>query len=467
MTEWRYELTPLTPLHIAAGDTIEPFEYVIHEGRLYKFDPEAFLLALAPDEQTEFVNLAGTNLLKARQFMSAHSHLIKQLAEYSLPVSATAAAYYEQRLQNPQSDLSIGVFIRTNRRAYIPGSSLKGALRTALLYQRARKPISGWRAEMLEAETFHYTRERRDGSTYPSVTDDPFKYFKISDSNICDDLTQLVAVNVHTKSAEGWAEGRIPLLREVTWGVLTNHAQARKATTTFSVIVTHTVASAAHKNEQAKWFDGQQIVAACRAFYGEHLKREVQFHQDDESSSMFYQALQEWEKELPEEACLVRFGWGSGFDAVTVRYAREGAKDVAIPRPSRKRGDKRKRLGDAQEDLTLYTPASRRLTENGEPLGWAELRIVPLDQSSGIESLEKRLAQVKEIVISETSSSEIAPVEESQPADTGDVEDKLAQWKKKLAKDAPKEHPAPAKKDAGAQARRQQEEIMRRMRKGS
>jgi CRISPR-associated protein Csm5 len=330
MSEWRYELTPLTPLHIAAGDTIEPFEYVIYEGRLYKFDTEAFLLALTPDEQNRFVDLAGTNLIEARKFLSERGDLVKQIAEYSVPVSTTAAAYYEQRLSNPQSDLSIGVFIRTNHRAYIPGSSLKGALRTALLYQRTPKPIYGNDARKIEAKFFHYE----------NPGDDPFKYFKISDSNVRDGMTQLMAVNVNTKRADGWSKGEIPLLREVTWGALMNHAKAREVTVTFSVLVDEIVARYARRTEAAKEFGREKILAACRAFYGEHLKQEAAFHQEDESSSVFYQALQDWEKQLPKDTCLVRLGWGSGFDAVTVRYARKDAKDISTPRPSRKKKGK-------------------------------------------------------------------------------------------------------------------------------
>ena len=462
MSEWCYELTPLTPLHIATGDPIEPFEYVIYEGRLYKFDPEAFLLALAPEEQNRFVDLAGTNLLAARKFLSERGNLVKQIAEYSVPVSATAAAYYEQRLSNPQSDLSIGVFIRTNHRAYIPGSSLKGALRTALLYVRATRDdqkITEWNAKTLEQSTFEY---RNPG-------DDPFKYFKISDSAERDEMTQLATVNVHTKTNEGWSKGKIPLLREVTWGVLTNHAKARDVTVTFSVLVNETVARAARQDRRAQWFEGKQIIAACRAFYGEHLKQEARFHQDDESSYVFYQALQKWAEQLPNNACLIRLGWGSGFDAVTVRYARAGAKDISTPRPSRKKRGKESK--GEKPDLTLYTPASRRLAEGGAPLGWAELRIVRANDASGIESLEKRLAQVGEIVVQEETpepekATPIVTRAESTTPDVPATQSDIEALRARFAKPAPDTRGESPKPDAGEKERRKQEEIMRRMRKG-
>ncbi len=496
MTEWRYELTPLTPLHIAAGDTIEPFEYVVHDGRLYKFDPEVFLLALTPAEQDEFVEVAGKNLLKARQLLSARADVIKQIAEYSVPASAIAVAYYEQRLSNPQSDLSIGVFIRTNRRAYIPGSSLKGALRTALLYARAGKPIVERRAELFEAETFEYTRQRRDGSKYPSVVDDPFKYFKISDGNVCEEMTQLAAVNVHTKSKEGWSAGKIPLLREVTWGVLADHTKARAATTVFSVSVNETISRVVRQERRPAWFNDKEIIAACRAFYGKHLEEEAEFHRDDPASYAFYQALEKWEKELPKDACLVRLGWGSGFDAVTVRYAREGARPIDQVRPSRKDKDAIKELEDQvrQEleeklkkegrrieeldkmvkreipnQLLLHTPASRRLAEGGAPLGWAELRIVPVDDASSIESLEKRLAQVNQIVVAEATpqSEPVVPLpvarSESTAPDTPATDEEIQALIAARGR-ARREKFAKPKSTAGEKERRRLDEIHRRMR---
>lgn len=447
MSEWRYELTPLTPLRIAAGDTIEPFEYVIYEGRLYKFDPEAFILALAPTEQDEFVELAGKNLLQARKFLSERGDLVKQIADYNVLVDQRAEKDYQGRLSNPQSDLSIGVFIRTNRRAYIPGSSLKGALRTALVYVRMKKPTSDWNAKYLEENTFGY---RTPG-------DDPFKYFKISDSDAREEMTQLMRVNVHTKQAEGgWADGKIPLLREVTWGAFTERDKVRDVTVTLTVSV---------HNRGAQWFDAQKIIAACRAFYGEHLKQEAEFHQDDGLANKFYRQLQAWVKTLPDNACLVRLGWGSGFDAVTVRYARAGAKEISIRRPSRKKGGKQKFSAEGKEDLTLYTPASRRLIEGGAPLGWAELRIVPANAPSSLEAFEERLKGLKESIVTEETPPRPAARIEADAPDTPATASDLEALRAKFAKPKVDSKDLP-KSDAGEKARREQEEIMRRMRKG-
>ncbi len=38
MKLYKYKLTPLTPIHIGSGDSLEPYEYVIKNNFLYKFD---------------------------------------------------------------------------------------------------------------------------------------------------------------------------------------------------------------------------------------------------------------------------------------------------------------------------------------------------------------------------------------------------------------------------------------------
>ncbi len=76
-----------------------------------------------------------------------------------------------------------------------------------------------------------------------------------------------------------------------------------------------------------------------------------------------YQALTGHVEALPEQSCLIRLGWGSGRDATTVSYGLAEAK----------------------------SPASRRLTDDGFPLGWAELQITDLENRPiSMEAVEIR-----------------------------------------------------------------------------
>lgn len=457
MSEWRLMVTPLTPIHIGAGEEIEPFEYVITDNRLYKFDPETLILALSHSEQDEFVSLAGVNLLKARQFLHARRDLVKQLAEYSLPVSPQAAAEYEKRLTNPQSDLSVGMFIRTRHAAYIPGSSLKGALRTGLLYARAHKPISESRANWLEARTFGFVRQARDGREFVSIQDDPFKTLKISDSQP-QEMTRLAAVAVYARKAEGgWKDASIPLLREVTRGLLSD---GDEITLTHPLVINQALAK---YDRRLTLFSAREIVLASREFYGKHLEQEAEFHRGTDAEEV-YLSLLEWNRQLTEkeDVFLMRLGWGTGFDGVTVRYRREGAKGIGELRPPKFRGDRgRQEPQQPHDDPNLFTPASRRLVEGGFPLGWAEVRIGHAD-----EPVTKiaRSFPVRAPRPAPPPQTPPADVSQAQPRAEENLEEKIRVLAAEKNRPRREKSSGKPKNKSGERARRELDEIHKRTR---
>jgi len=139
-------LTPLTPIHIGCGVDFEPTNYVISDGVLYHFDPSR--VPLEPRDRQELlaaVNGGGAALRRIQRFFherrplyTAHSHL-------AIPVAAGVSAQYEARIgqvaQRESDGRDVGNMLEIERTAhhpntgipFIPGSSLKGAMRTAWL----------------------------------------------------------------------------------------------------------------------------------------------------------------------------------------------------------------------------------------------------------------------------------------------------------------------------------------------
>ncbi len=341
---YKLNLIPLTPIHIGTGESIEPFEYVITDN-LYKFQPEKFVSSLAGDEQKRFMDTIEKGMFGVRQFVKDRIKQIYDIKEYSTRVSPEALRLYEQRLSNPKSDLSIFPFIKTSGAPFIPGSSLKGAIRTAILYEKVKKPVSEINARKLEAETFGYARYREGIYQGIDITNDVFKTLKISDSQKVDISTILRSVTVHTKKGNDWRED-IPLLREVCLSKLFDNAD---------LTFLHTLQLAElDKPSGSGRVDLKEIIRSCRNFYLLHLKEEKEYLASFPKAAKWYKILEECLNALPENAFLVRFGWGSGFDGVTINYAR---KNREIKR-------------------------SRRLAEGEVPLGWAEIRI---DAQSGFK----------------------------------------------------------------------------------
>ena len=142
LTSARLYLTPLSPIHVGCGEDFDPTNYVIEEGILYGFDPSR---ADLPDTlRTRLSQLGeGAKLLgiqgffrEQRQYFIPHAHVL-------MPVAAGLADDYERqigRVANREANgnrvfnqLYIERASHTGNQPYIPGSSFKGALRTALL----------------------------------------------------------------------------------------------------------------------------------------------------------------------------------------------------------------------------------------------------------------------------------------------------------------------------------------------
>jgi CRISPR-associated protein Csm5 len=133
LTSERLRAWPLTPIHIGDGTEITPEAFTLEGDRLRRFNPFA-ALTVASEPQREHYR----KLLKGGDFVNAQQHLAKLAASGASandPGIAVAAACLAD-LKAVLAGRSIGrgrvqPFIRCGEAAILPGSSLKGALRTA------------------------------------------------------------------------------------------------------------------------------------------------------------------------------------------------------------------------------------------------------------------------------------------------------------------------------------------------
>lgn len=329
MIEYRFQLTPLTPIHVGTGDALEPFEYVVAGDTLYRFTMDDFLLALDREDQARFVEVIEESVPATRRFVSRHVATAVEVTRYTADVSPAARALYDGRMEG-LGHPEVHTCIRTGDRAYVPGSSLKGALRTALLYHAMPKDSRESDARQLERSVFRFGR----------IQQDPFRAFKVGDGGPLSERTHVRSVAVNTRHSGQWSRD-VTILIETIPGLLSDNSEAASR---------HAVAFDAtfyEYHERAFRLNPGAVLAACNDFYGEHLTTEQEYTSDLPQTAAAYEALTAHAEELPEHACLVRMAWGSGRDAITVGYA----------------------LRDASR------PRSRRLTADGFPLGWAELAI--------------------------------------------------------------------------------------------
>jgi len=146
---YRLALTPLSPIHIGCGEDFEPTNYVIDEDDtfgpvLYGFDPSRAVLS---DAQKVKLADAGNraSLLGIQRFFKENANTFKTQADVLIPVSHGVAEKYQRdigravNIQSNNDQVFNKFFIErcsyTGQQSlpYIPGSSFKGAIRTAWL----------------------------------------------------------------------------------------------------------------------------------------------------------------------------------------------------------------------------------------------------------------------------------------------------------------------------------------------
>lgn len=147
---WRLLITPLAPVHLGTGESFEPTNYVIEDDILHAFDTGAVLASFGSKDRDSLLTLASgrpdTRMIESLQkfFHDRRQGLIAH-ANQQIPVLPGVAKLYARRVgktANHEVDGSKVVNkleierVATNPVTKLPvlfGSSIKGAIRTALL----------------------------------------------------------------------------------------------------------------------------------------------------------------------------------------------------------------------------------------------------------------------------------------------------------------------------------------------
>lgn len=150
----RYELviSTLSPVHIGCGEDYIPTEYVVDaKGILHKFNVVKLAnnapATLASELDAALEQPAGADQLKnVSAILKKYRDEIVPLADAAIPMVSGVFKHYNET-QGRNADFNRNGVERSSynsfdQQLYIPGSSLKGAIRTALLDEQNTTPIS-------------------------------------------------------------------------------------------------------------------------------------------------------------------------------------------------------------------------------------------------------------------------------------------------------------------------------------
>ncbi|MBI4378138.1 MAG: type III-A CRISPR-associated RAMP protein Csm5 [Nitrospinae bacterium] len=359
----KIRLHVLSPIHIGCDDVYEPMSFVIDEKKqkLIDFDPLDFIKSLSSQDRQKFTEICmqGTvsSIVSIYKFIAgrpvtgreveiatgllSHYKRVKELSTYGekkikqelnqFAVSRTA--------YNPHSNLP-----------YIPGSSLKGSLRTAYLSKLAKdKRIKGRmdRAKDLEIELL-------DGS----FATDPFRLVKVSDFLAIGEVTTRIVyvVNKKKKTSKFEARGPFQILETIKEGAI------------FEGIIN--IQQPEQESEIIRPIQANEFLKSINDFYIPAANEENKITAGIGSGSIVVKRINErFKDKLGKTAFLFRIGRHSGAEAVTI----EGNRWIKIspPRKPVKFSDK------GATTIWLASETSKPNTNNGLlPLGWAVMEVV-------------------------------------------------------------------------------------------
>lgn len=205
MAVYRCKLTPLTPVHIGAGSTIALEDYFLQDSRLVRFHPPEVVRAMAPEIRNRYLALLGgaeQNLDNALRLLREHAQKTPSAWVYSIetgPASRQLLHEAVSRVESRRGEVHPLIWNEVKRCAVVPGSAIKGAIRTAALSSLVAGKASDvawagrWQSRTSEAR-------ERGGKKLSSLAQeleqellrkgqnglehDPFRFLKVSDVEV-------------------------------------------------------------------------------------------------------------------------------------------------------------------------------------------------------------------------------------------------------------------------------------------
>lgn len=367
----------LSPLHIGSGtELLLDYDIVPHSGRSYRVDEEALLeqaltragAAGAGEVNRLLTGRPAAELLTEADFEDAAGPLFRY-AMPGTPFTRTAGARVQEQLKD------------VHDRPYLPGSSLKGALRSVLargIHRRRReKPdltrlgrSRSWASQALEQDLFG-----------PDPNRDWLRALHVEDSRPLEPGGHLALRTVRV----------YPTATRESSG-LNIDVEAVNKGTTFQTRIT--VDEYGFREEVARklgWEGGRRWIDDLAELAAEYARQRLLIEAEyfrarrgPVGALRFYDELVGIWDGLAGEEMLLQVGWGAGWESKTLGSELLREDDAAFERllsRYRMTRETNRQVGDP-------FPKSRHLVLDGkgrpgEPLGWLRLRLEPVERDRG------------------------------------------------------------------------------------
>lgn len=303
MTVYDVTLQTLSPLHIGDGETLrQNFDFVTNEGKTWRLNEDEILrrneALVRPDPAGHYPTPGELVLRNPANFQNA------ALFRYRMPgVARSGKTYAELR-----------AFIKdVHDRPYIPGSSLKGALRTALAW-------TGWSEVNLQLRSRNDVGNRKSWAAQPlerkifgnDPNHDLLRALHVSDLFGVDRPGgRLMVVNAQVLTPR---RAQSPIELEALPGDITFKGSITVDETLFAPFAEQEL----HFDSRRHWLAEMTTRAQKHSQWRIAQLAEWFEHADEgyHAVARFYRQLAA--AQLPANRALLQLGWGSGWDGKTL-----------------------------------------------------------------------------------------------------------------------------------------------------
>lgn len=347
------KITPLTPIHIGTGKDIAPGEYfpLEQDGKHYLYAVNLGSIPMEEMGETRKLLLSYidsnpigwvTDVAREPRFIE----LIKKHARFRSRILDSVYNRISSTWGKSQNQSIISLCHRSHKGPYIPGSSIKGSIRTALLYSKIDIPIPD-NKQPFEKEVFNWERGILTGDWgRVKIQDDILRFLKVSDTIPKGVITQTLSP-VHVGMDAVFQD-----YKEALPGTSANAKYSLDGTLTIQTALLK-------KNSCSSLLSASKILDSCKVFYLKVLNAEKGYWEmkNVDLKKLALNAYAEIEKRANEEpdSALIRLGWGCGMNAIGL--------NMALP------------LESKHNDVYCHYEPITRILLGGCPPGWALLKL--------------------------------------------------------------------------------------------
>ena len=364
----KYQLKTITPVHIGTGETLSQIDGFYDNGRWHRIDIDAVLAAIPESELNRLTIALGQRNFQWKGYLATN----QSSARYTLPCP-----------EDPQETEIREAIKHLSSRPIIPGSSIKGAIRTVLLWdligdssqepfkysvnylqeQLRRKPNRSWAGQGIERHVLG-----------KDPNHDLMRVVQVSDTTPIpiEALEMGVAWTVTLNRND-----RLVQKREGNseYKIFVEQIRAEQ-TFDFSIKIDKSLFDQREKRELRYSDQQEQVVCeelaeVCKFVAKELANAEADFFDEyylDEIVD-FYDVLVRRIENLPDGAFVLPIGWGTGYRAKTVTELLTGDDDDLM-------GDLRRHYRLGRRHHPKF-PKTRRVLYDRQrpksPLGWVQI----------------------------------------------------------------------------------------------